>query len=141
MKIKEDQFDAIAYIFELNNGNVLDDYEYKVIDKSGFKDIPADVLTDAILDNLNDDHSMDTTYRILAYWALSKRFDTNLLPFFRDKLKLELSIDGIPAVFQLLIALDNLDQPVFGDDRDGSFSADDTELNIRDAKAYLENRG
>ena len=78
--------------------------------------------------------------RLSAYWALSKRFDKNLLPFFRNQLEVEIEVEGAPAVFQLLIAIDNLAEPVFGTDRNGSFSGFDSDLNIRDAKAYLKGK-
>jgi hypothetical protein len=41
------------------------------------------------------------------------------------------------AVFQILIGLDRLDEPVFNENRTGQ-GADETELNIRDAKQYLK---
>ena len=137
MEIKEEQFDAIAYIFEINNGNTLGAYENQIIEDSGLRDIPASELAEAILGNLNEKHSGNTAYRLSAYWALSKRFDKNLLAFFQKSLAAELQIEGIPAVFQLLIALDNLNEPVFGKYRNGSFSGDDVESNCQDAKNYL----
>jgi hypothetical protein len=137
MKIEEDQFDAIAYLFEKHNGNSLGEFENNRIEESEFKDTAVSELVKAIIDNLNDDRTADSKYRTLAYWALSKRFDIKLLTFFQDSLKRELAEPDTPAVFQLLIALDNLEEPVFGKDRDGSFSGHDIALNIRDAKNYL----
>jgi hypothetical protein len=139
MNINENQFDAIAYIFEKDNGNSLGDYENNIIDESGLKGMSCKTLVDAILDNLKENHSIDTAYRLSAYWALSKRFDKALLPYFKVWLKDELLIKGAPAVFQILIALDNIEESVFGKDRNGSFSGDDMKLNIRDAEIYLEN--
>ncbi|MCP4290781.1 MAG: hypothetical protein GY780_02980 [bacterium] len=138
MKINKDQFEALAYIFEKNNGNTLGPFENKVIDESGLKDTPVQILADAIVDNLSEDYSEDISFRSEAYWALSKRFDNTLIPFFRARLKNELSVPGVPAVFQLMIALDNINEPVFGKDRDGSYAAHDVELNIRDARVYLK---
>ena len=137
MKFETDQFDAIAYIFETANGNTPGDYETRVIDASGFRDTPPQELVDDILGSFREGDPDDVEYRLSAYWALSKRFDKNLLPFYRKQLEVEIEVEGAPAVFQLLIAIDNLDEPVFGTDRHGSFSDLDSELNIRDAKAYL----
>lgn len=137
MKITQDQFEALAYIFEKNNGNALGMFENRVIDESGLKDTPVQILADAIVETLSEDYSEEISFRSEAYWALSKRFDKTLIPFFQARLEKELAIPGVPAVFQLLIALDNLTEPVFGTDRDASYAGHDVELNIRDAKAYL----
>ncbi|MCP4188693.1 MAG: hypothetical protein GY763_13905 [Gammaproteobacteria bacterium] len=139
MKLEKDQFDAIAYIFETANGNTLDNFENGIIDASGLKDIPPQELVDAILDIFSEVNPDNAEYRLSCYWALSKRFDKNLLSFFRKQLKFELEVEGAPGVFQLLIALDNLTEPAFGVDRNGSYAGIDSELNIRDAKAYLGN--
>ena len=138
MKFEIDQFDAIAYIFETANGNTPGDYENRVIDASGFKDIPPQELVDDILSSFREGNPDDIEYRLSAYWALSKRFDKNLLPFFRKQLEVEIEVEETPGVFQLLIAIDNLAEPAFGTDRNGSFSGFDSDLNIRDAKAYLK---
>jgi hypothetical protein len=138
MKFEIDQFDAIAYIFETANGNTPGDYENRVIDASGIKDTPPQELVDDILSSFREGNPDDIEYRLSAYWALSKRFDKNLLPFFRKQLEVEIEVEEAPGVFQLLIAIDNLAEPAFGTDRNGSFSGFDSDLNIRDAKAYLK---
>lgn len=138
MKFDTGQFDAISTIFETANGNTPRDYENELINASGLKDVPPAALVDAILDSFKEVNPVDIAYRISAYWSLSKRFDKNLLPFFQKQLELELAIESAPAVFQLLIALDNLTEPVFGIDRNGSYAGIDVDLNIRDAKAYLK---
>ena len=138
VKFEIDQFDAIAYIFETANGNTLGDYENRVIDASGFKDTPPQELVDDILSSFREGNPDDIEYRLSAYWALSKRFDKNLLPFFRKQLEVEIEVEEAPGVFQLLIAIDNLAEPAFGTDRNGSFSGFDSDLNIRDAKTYLK---
>jgi len=138
MKFEIDQFDAIAYIFETANGNTPGDYENSVIDASGFKDTPPQELVDDILVSFREGNPGDIEYRLSAYWALAKRFDKNLLPFFREQLEVEIEVEEAPGVFQLLIAIDNLAEPAFGTDRNGSYSGFDSDLNIRDAKAYLK---
>lgn len=72
MKIKNEQFDAIAYIFEKNNGNTLCNYENQTIGKSGLQHIPVDTLANAIVSTFNKQHPNIVAYRISAYWALSK---------------------------------------------------------------------
>ena len=138
VKFEIDQFDAIAYIFETANGNTPGDFENRVIDASGFKDTPPQELVDDILSSFREGNPDDIEYRLSAYWALSKRFDKNLLPFFRKQLEVEIEVEEAPGVFQLLIAIDNLAEPAFGTDRNGSFSGFDSDLNIRDAKTYLK---
>lgn len=140
MKIEADQFDAISYIFEMANGNNLGNYETRIIDTSKVKGVSPVILVNAIIESFKEANPGDISYRTSAYWALSKRFDKKLIPFFQKQLELELTIEGIPAVFQLLIALDNLTEPVFGKDRNGSYAGMDIELNMRDAKNYLKQR-
>ena len=43
------------------------------------------------------------------------------------------------AVFQILIGLDRLDEPVFNEKRTGQ-AVNETELNLRDAKKYLNEK-
>ena len=80
----------------------------------------------------------DEGSRAVAYWALSKRYDKALIPDFKNWLKIELASKDKTAVYQILIALDNVDEPVFGKDRDGGYAAHETTLNIRDAENYLK---
>lgn len=138
MEIAKEQFDALAYIFEKNNGNELGQYENRIIAESGLKELPIPELVTAIIENLHTDCAEDDSYRTSAYWALSKRFDKKLIPFFQAWLRRELSVTGMPAVFQLLIALDNLAEPVFGEDRNGSYGGHEVALNVRDAETYLD---
>ncbi len=138
MEIAKEQFDALAYIFEKSNGNELGQYENRIIAESGLKELPIPELVTAVFQNLRTDRAEDDTYRTSAYWALSKRFDKKLIPFFQTCLRKELSVAGVPAVFQLLIALDNLTEPVFGADRHGSYGGHDVVLNVRDAETYLD---
>lgn len=41
------------------------------------------------------------------------------------------------AVYQLLIALGNMGEPVFNKDREGGSAIYETELNLKDAREYL----
>ncbi len=87
----------------------------------------------AILAHLED---LDSGYRSAAYWALSKRHDGSLLAHFRSWLGHELGQEEPNGLFQLMIALDNLNEPVFAGDRTG-YAYHEIELNRRDAKRYL----
>lgn len=137
MKLTYDQFDAAAYIFEKSNGNSKSDYEEKIIAESGLADLKSTDLEKIIISGLNSGIYKDEQDRISAYWALGKRFNPNLIPFFRRRLKSELESNNPSAIYQLLIALENMEEPVFNDDRNGSTASLETELNLRDAKKYL----
>ena len=137
MFIREDNLFPAALIFEQANGNRLDQNDRLLIEKSGLSHCFAERIEAALIDALNDGPPL--SYRSTAYWALSKRFNRKLIPAFKSWMNRELQEQDGGALYQLLIALDNLGEPVFADDRMGSYSATDTGLNIRDAKDYLDN--
>ena len=85
---------------------------------------------------IDQDKLEDSEAYRLAYWALSKRFDPNLVTPFRRWLKRELEGADGQAIFQLMIGLDNLDEPVFDPSRSG-YASFEEELNRRDASHYL----
>ena len=91
MTITDDEFAAIAFIFERDNGNTPGDYESQVINESGLSNIPSESLVNEIVETLNQQNNLSDSYRVSAYWALSKRHDTSLIPHFRKWLKSELS--------------------------------------------------
>jgi len=62
--------------------------------------------------------------------------DRELLPFFREQLGIEMQRD-LEATYQIMIALDNLDEPIFSAERNGSYSILDHELNRQDAEFYF----
>lgn len=76
---------------------------------------------------------MPRDYRSLAYWALGKLGRKTDKRRFVDALRREVQGD-MQVAYQILIALENMDEPVFS--RDGVSCAED-ELNRRDALAYL----
>jgi len=80
--------------------------------------------------------TMDADYRSSAYWALGKKSDDELLDFFRVRLRAELDADEMGACYQLMIALDNLDEEIFAPGRNGG-SINEYDLNRHDAEAYL----
>jgi uncharacterized membrane-anchored protein YjiN (DUF445 family) len=138
MEISKDNLNAIAFIFERANGNTLGEYEVGVIEESGLSNVSVETLENSIIENLNKNQIIENSFKALAYWVLSKRFNKKLIPEFTKWLKNEVSNEEPEAIYQLLIALENLEQPAFGKDRNGSFSIEDVELNIRDANEYLE---
>lgn len=137
MKLTNDQFEASAYIFEKTNGNKKTEYEEKIITESGLTELKPNELKNQIVNGLNSGIYSDLKERISAYWTLSKVHDTNLIPEFRNWLKTEFEKHEPLAVYQLMIALGNLEEPVFNKNRTGS-AFNETELNLRDAENYLK---
>ncbi len=70
-----------------------------------------------------------------VYWALGKLYDPSLITFFQAALKEQLNRNP-GALYQVMIALDNLGEKVFGESR--SYSIDDVAINIGHARKYLE---
>ncbi|MCP5020378.1 MAG: hypothetical protein GY930_01255 [bacterium] len=132
---KTEYFYTASYVFERARGRVMDTYELNSIAEAGLdqrdpEDIRSEIEEQLTSGNLNADE------RSTACFALGKTLDSSLVPLFQQQLRLELKAKS-SAVYQLLICLSDLDENVFGVDRDGSFSAMDVELNLRDAEAYL----
>ncbi len=136
MKFTSNQFTEIAFLFERANGNIHSDYERKIINESSLKKIDRDYLKEQIIDGINSKIYADAALRTNAYWALSKLPNPNLIPNLRKWLKLELENNEMGTLFQIMIALSNLEEPVFSNKRSG-FAFDEIELNRRDAQQYL----
>lgn len=111
-------------------------FEAGEIKRHGLDGIDPELLTRELRYWIAAQHRSDSRSRQQAYWALGKKRDGRLIPFFRDQLRLELRRDMI-AVFQIMIALQDIDEPMFPSDRSG-YSSDDYEMNRRDAESYLE---
>lgn len=137
IELTKEQLPTITLIFEKALGNELCDSDERKIVGVGLSDYPAEELAKSIIYKLNSENE-NSEFRSTAYWVLSKRFDKNLLPLFKKWLKIEINAVNSHAVYQLLIALDNLKEPVFGNDRNGRYSFDETDLNLRDAQNYLQ---
>lgn len=128
---------AAAYIFEQENGFDLQDYQVQEIKKAGYENKAASILASEIINTLNSDDVIDSELRTTAYWALGKRQDKNLLIFFQESLNKEIDND-IRVAYQIMIVLEDLDEIIFGKDREeNGYSFDEDELNRRDAVAYL----
>lgn len=138
MIFKNDLFIEIAFLFEKGNGNTLGEYERNVVNRSTLKNIPLEQLENFIVEGLHENAYKIEKTRVSAYWALSKRFNANLIPHFKVWLQKEIELKKSTAVFQLMIALDYLKEPVFHPNRD-SRAFDEIDLNLRDATHYLAN--
>ena len=139
MKLSKRQLEAAGYIFERDRGIVLSDHELNIISTCGVHDLDPAALEKTIAEGLSKSLYEKSSDRCLVYWALGKRFNRALIPTFRKSLENELAAQEPHAVYQLLIALDNLGEPVFDPDRDGSVASHETQLNLRDAGMYLKN--
>lgn len=126
---------AAASRFDRELGVVLGQRELDEITAAGWDQVSAESVCEAIVNELDKGISKAGA-RATAYWALGKWHSIEMLPFFRTSLCAELERD-VDAVYQILIALDNLNEPVFGNDRRGQVGSDEVELNLRDARAYL----
>lgn len=135
MKLSKKQLEACAYIFEKEHGTILDAYQNNVVASASLVDFDSSALETLIVNTLNES-VYDMESRGSAYFALSKRFNHLLIPSFRKWLQDEIQQDNKEVIFQLMIALDNLEEPVFHPDRSG-YASFELELNIRDAKTYL----
>lgn len=136
MKISEETISAAAYVFERANGNPLGEYEQSEVVFHNLNDCDPELLASKLKTAILDDSECKIRNRAQAYWALGKRHDPQLITFFRERLTIELQHD-LGAAFQIMIALDNLKEPVFSAARNGSYSILDSELNQRDAESYL----
>ena len=136
MKFTSENLQDIALIFEQSNGNTLDANDINIINNSGFNEYKISEIENMLVNSLVAEKSV--SLRGSIYWALGKRFNKKLIPNFRSWLKNEIELKEAGALYQLMIALDNLEEPIFDIDRDGSYSSLDKDLNLRDAKKYIE---
>jgi len=137
MKLTSEQLEAAAYIFEKELGIEHTGFEPDIIREAQLDDYSADMLEEIIIKGLDNRIYSDDDERSTAYWALGKRFKRTLIPQFRKWLKEETELNNPYTTYQILIVLDNLEEPVFNPDRGGSYAFFETELNLRDAEVYL----
>ena len=135
MRFSEDAIPAAAFVFERANGKELGPHEIGEIEKHGFETIDPELLVKGLRKELESERNVpDSRYRNSCYWALGKRFDSELLPFFRESMKKELKRD-MESTYQIMIALDNLDEEIFSRE---SVSITDYDENRMDAERYLK---
>ena len=133
MKITNDSLIAAGVLFEKENGNELDQYSIRLIEKEGLTNSDPSELTNSIINYLksasNDDPLLES-----GIFALSKRYDSNLKDLFVEMLRR--TLDANPnALYQALIALDNLEENVLPD----GGCINEYERNKRLAEKYLKN--
>ena len=138
MKLTELQLEAAGYLFEKANGNKHDNSLEKIIHESGLEVYDITILEKIIVNGINSEIYNELQIRTSAYWALSKRFNNELIPSFKKWLKMEIEKNNTSPIFQIMIALDNLEESIFNKDRTG-YAFDEIELNLKDAKTYLSN--
>lgn len=136
MKINHDEFTEVAFIFEKENGQKHSEFEEEIIKNSSWKNIPVEELEMEIVNGIQNGIYKSEAERVSAYWALSKRYNEKLITDFKKWLKKELENENSIAVFQILIALSNLNEPSFAKERT-EYDVNETELNLRDAQNYL----
>lgn len=139
MKLTIEQLEELAYIFEKANGYHHSEYEKKIIAKSELKDLSVPELEKIIVDGLNSNIYKTESERITAYWSLLKIGNQKLIPYFKKWLEIEIENEYKTTIFQILVALDSLGESPFCEKRTGR-SADEIELNIMDAKQYLNKK-
>ena len=137
MKLTNEQFTEVAFIFEKENGNSHSEFEKGIIAESKLTKYKPTELEKIIVDGLNSGIYKNESERVSGYWSLSKIGNRNLVAEYKKWLRTELENENGIAVFQILIGLDRLDEPVFGENRTEQ-AVNETELNIRDAKEYLK---
>lgn len=139
-KLNLDQFEACAYLFEREHGRELHESESELLRDVDLPSSNATELEEIITSGIDNRLYGTIEERASAYWSLTKRHNTNLIPHFTTWLKNEFEEENHGPVYQLLIALGNLDVEVFGIDREGSTAGFEIELNMRDAEEYLKKK-
>lgn len=139
MRFPKDEILAAAFLFERARGNEMGEHELDEIRRLGLGDSDPDLIAKEMVDSVTREEASDPAYRSSVYWALGKRIDRALVPFFKERLALEMKQD-LEAAYQIMIALDHLEEPVFSPAR-SSYSVIDHDLNRADAEAYLNNAG
>ncbi len=139
MKLTNEQFTEVAFIFEKENGNSHSDFEKSIIAESKLTAYKPSELEQIIVNGLNSGIYKTEEERVSGYWSLSKIGNRNLITEYKKWLRMELENENGIAVFQILIGLDRLDEPVFNEKRTGQ-AVNETELNLRDAKKYLNEK-
>lgn len=136
MEFDEANLAAAAFLFERGRGVPLEKSQLDEIERAGLAEIDPSILADQIATHLRTSPNVAPNDRASAYWALGKKHDRHLIPFFREALTKEVNCD-ICVAYQIMIALDNLGEPVFEPSRT-SRSFDEDVLNKRDAMKYIK---
>jgi hypothetical protein len=130
---------AVGYRFSQANGERIQLAEFDAILLHRLTGADPDELARATRESIAG-NGADSAYRQAAYFALAKKSDDDLLPFFRERLRTELESGETDACYQLLLALDELGEDAFSTPRDVAI-AGNRESSLRDAIAYLDSLG
>ncbi len=125
---------ACHYIMRYNGMNLYDN-ESALVEEFIPKDISIKKLKGVIVKTLIRDKNLPDEMRCLSYFALGKLYNSELIPFFVERLKIEIERDSKSA-YQIMTALDNLDQKIFSSNSNSIFNI---EQNLEDAEKYLSN--
>lgn len=136
MELSDDLIYVCILKFEAARGVPLHDVEAEFAESLQFNNFDPDSLALFLVKRIENPEEGDARFLPSMFFALGKRYDPTLLTFFRTALRSALAASP-ESIYQILIALDNLDETVFAPDRNDSFSVLDEELNRRDALAYL----
>lgn len=134
----EPKLTAAGYFFASANGNEMDASQRAEILVSGLNGADPAVVAGDICDGLENASDLSNDYRAAAFWALGKRFDPGLIPFFRRHLMAEMGRD-MGVAYQIMIALDNLAEPVWPAHWSSRSILDHRE-NHQFASVYLDHR-
>jgi hypothetical protein len=139
MKLTNQEITEAGFIFERERGFNHSEFEKDSINQSSILHITSDELEQLIVKGLDYNVYENETERTSAYWALSKRVNKKLIAKFRNWLKVELENNQYYAIYQILIALDYLEENVFSKSRTGRDDSE-FELNRIDALSYLNKK-
>ena len=137
MEIDSQFLTAAAFRLEAARGVRHSDFETEIIAEAGLDTTPPDDLARTLWDWLATTGA-DSPLRSSAYWALGKRHDPRDLTSLVAVLHRELPRDA-DAVYQILIALENLGEPVFPPEH-RAHSSRDHDSNRAAAQRYLSQR-
>jgi len=103
---------AAAYRFAQASGERIQLAEFDAILLHNLSGVDPDELALTIRESITSDDA-DPAYRQSAYFALAKKSDDDLLPFFRERLRAEFDAGELDACYQLMFALEDLGEDVF----------------------------
>jgi hypothetical protein len=135
--ISIDDLTAAGYVFEQARGISLETFQVELITACGYENCLPEEMKTKVVKHLLSAKDATEANRATAYWALGKSVDEKLVGFFRKQLVAEIERSAADAVYQILIALNDLGEPVFGSDRGGTYDLFDRTLNFRDAHSYI----
>ncbi len=137
MSIDSGYLTAAAFRFEAARGAHHSAFETEIIEEAGLAAVSPDELARTLWEWLASEGA-DSPLRGSAYWALGKRGDPRDLAPLIDALQRELPLDA-DATYQIMIALNNLGQPVFPAGQ-REHSSRNHEGNCAAARHYLDQR-